>query len=92
MGIFGWLEREGVEELIKLYEDFIENPEDPELGDRGLKYDRRYGIPSLLSKEVSRAAGKAGFIFLGEVSVEEAEYLLDSLKRLRDYYEENGWP
>ncbi len=92
MSSFSRLEKKGVEELIKLYEDFIENPEDPELGDRGLDCDTSYGIPSLLSKDVSHAAGKAGFIFLGKVSVEEAKDLLDSLKRLRDYYDENGWP
>ena len=80
MVMFNQMERESREELIRLYEAYIENPKDNKLEDWALDCEHKYcGVP-VLSKIVSNAGFKATFIALKELPIKEAEEILRRLK------------
>ena len=74
-------EQKARKELIQLYEDFLNNPNDPTLEERASTCHNQYGGSPVLSEIVSRAGTGALNIALNELSNKEAEEILEELKK-----------
>lgn len=79
MVMFDDLEKEARLELKKLYQDFIDNPEDETLEDRAFNCDQTYGGVPVLSKEVSYAGSMATHIATKDLLVDDAKKILKTL-------------
>lgn len=78
--MFDDLEKKARNELIRLYEAYIKNPDDSSLEEQALSCEQSYSSVPILSKEVSHAGFKCLSIALKELSVIEAKQILNSLK------------
>lgn len=77
--MFKDLEKKARKELIKLYQDYIKNPNNPELEKRGMDCEQKYGAVKVLSKEIAYAGWKASELALKELPIKEAKEILKSL-------------
>ena len=80
MVIFKELEKEARQELIALYEDYIEDKTNPDLEKRALWCEQKCGAVPVLSKEVAFAGSKSTDIAFKELSLDKAKEILESLK------------
>lgn len=78
--MFQKVEEEARKDLIKLYEDYIKDKNNPELEEKALWCEQKYGGQEVLSKEVSHAGWKASDIALKELDLNEAKEILKTLK------------
>ncbi len=78
--MFQKIEEEARKDLIKLYEDYIDDKNNPDLEERALWCEQKYGGVQVLSKEVSHAGSKSTDIALKELDLNEAKEILKTLK------------
>ena len=81
VGMFDGMEKKAREDLIKLFEDFIKDPDDKTLENRALGLSQSYeGVP-VLSEEVANVGHKAVDIVLKKMTIKEAKRIIKILKK-----------
>jgi len=78
--MFQKIEEEARKDLIKLYEDYINDKNNPNLEKRALWCEQKYGAVQVLSKEGAYAGSKSTDIALKELDLKEAKEILKTLK------------
>ncbi len=80
MGIFQEIEKEARKELRKLYEDYIADKNNPDLEERALWCEQKYGAVPVLSREVAYAGSQSTEIAFKELDIKEAKKILKTLQ------------
>ncbi|MDD3263955.1 MAG: hypothetical protein PHT94_03595 [Candidatus Nanoarchaeia archaeon] len=78
--MFKQIEEQARKELIKLYEDYINDKNTLNLEKRALWCEQKYGAVQILSTEVAHAGSKSTDIALKELDINEAKRILKTLK------------
>ncbi len=69
--------------LIELYSAFLENPDNSEIKESANKihWDYRLGAEHFLDENTGNAVGQAVYITTGEMTLDKAKEILDSLQK-----------